>query len=66
MCYLNQPVAIFMSDGESKVSITPYISAPLSDEGKGAAIELCKDSDVTTPEGFFIWHLDKLNKHTLI
>ena len=62
MCYLNQQVAIFMDNG-TEATLTPFISAPLSEEGKKAAIGLCKDPDAQTQEGFYIWHLDKINKH---
>lgn len=65
LCYLNQPVALFMDNGV-EATLTPFISAPLSDKGKEAAIGLCRDDEAETQEGFYIWHLDKINKHTLI
>jgi len=44
---------------------TPFISAPVSDEAKLAAVTLCKADEPEVPKNFEIWHLDKINKYTL-
>ena len=62
MCYLNQPVAIFFSDGE-KANLYPYETAPVSAEAKVAGRELCEADEPSLPENFKVWHLDKLNHH---
>lgn len=53
-------------DNGVEATLTPFISAPISDEAKEAAIGLCRDEDAITKDGFYIWHLDKLNKHKFI
>jgi hypothetical protein len=50
---------------DSQSIITPFISAPVSDEAKQSAISLCKADEPQVPENFKIWHLDKINKYTL-
>lgn len=50
-------------DNGTEATLTPFISAPLSENGKKAAIGLCKNPDAETQEGLYIWHLDKINKH---
>jgi hypothetical protein len=64
MCYFHQPVAIFLSTDTQSI-ITPFISAPVSEGAKQAAIALCKADEPEVPKNFEIWHLDKINKYTL-
>ena len=68
LCYLHQLVALFFnSDTQSagKADLYTYLDAPVSQESKMVMQQFCASDpdDLTLPENFKVWYLDKLNGH---